>query len=66
MSKLENQKKLVEQLRIEAPLKREKLSVVCKELLSYIEDHKKEDPLVSGFSSQNDNPYKESGGCLVI
>ena len=66
MSNLAAQRKLVEQLRHEAAVDRKKVSQVCKDLISYCEAHQQGDVLVSGFSSQKDNPYKEKSGCLVI
>lgn len=66
MSNLAAQRKLVEQLRHEAAVERKKVSQVCKDLISYCEAHQQSDVLVSGFSSQKDNPFKEKSGCLVI
>lgn len=66
MSNLAAQRKLVEQLRQEAAIDRKKVSQVCKELISFCEAHQQSDVLVSGFTSQKENPFKEKSGCLVI
>ena len=66
MSNLSSQRKLVEQLRNEAAIDRKKVSQVCKELISFCEAHQQSDVLVSGFSSQKENPFKEKSGCLII
>jgi hypothetical protein len=66
MSNLSSQRKLIEQLRQEAKIDRKKVSQVCKELISYCEAYQQSDVLVSGFTSQKENPYKEKSGCMVI
>ena len=66
MSNLASQRKLVEQLRQEASIDRKKVSQVCKELISFCEAHQQSDVLVSGFTSQKENPFKEKSGCLII
>jgi len=58
MSNLAAQRKLVEQLRHEAAIDRKKVSQVCKELISFCEAHQQSDVLVSGFTSQKENPFK--------
>jgi guanine nucleotide-binding protein G(I)/G(S)/G(O) subunit gamma-12 len=66
MSNLSSQRKLVEQLRHEASIDRKRVSQVCKELLQYCEAHQQNDVLVLGFTSQKENPFKESSGCIVV
>ncbi|RNA31360.1 guanine nucleotide-binding subunit gamma-1 [Brachionus plicatilis] len=66
MSNLAAQRKLVEQLRNEAAIERKKVSQVCKELISFCEAHQTSDVLVSGFTSQKENPFKEKSGCIVV
>ena len=66
MSNLAAQRKLVEQLRHEAAIDRKKVSQVCKELISFCEAHQQSDVLVSGFTSQKENPFKEKSGCFII
>jgi hypothetical protein len=66
MSNIAAQRKFVEQLRHEAAIDRRKVSQVCKDLISFCEAHQASDVLVSGFTSQKENPYKEKSGCLVI
>jgi hypothetical protein len=66
MSNLAAQRKLVEQLRHEAAIDRKKVSQVCKELIAFCEAHQQSDVLVSGFTSQKENPFKEKSGCLIV
>lgn len=65
MSKVAEQKKMVEQLRKEAAVKPMLVSDAIKDLISYIEANQNSDVLAAGFTNQNENPYKEKSGCLV-
>ena len=65
MSKLAEQKKLIDQLRVEASANPIKVSVACKDLMDYIQSKQESDVLASGFTKQNENPYKEKAGCLI-
>lgn len=60
------QKKTVQQLRREAAVNRQKVSVVVKDLIAYCESHKKQDVLVHGFKSQKHNPFREETGCTFF
>jgi hypothetical protein len=60
------QKIIIEQLRKELQYEPIYTSIAIKELISYVETNQKYDVLASGFSSQNDNPYKEKNGCQLI
>lgn len=51
-------KALVEQLRREMEVNREKVSVVVHELIAYCESHKHHDVLINGFRSEY-NPFNE-------
>jgi guanine nucleotide-binding protein G(I)/G(S)/G(O) subunit gamma-12 len=66
MSNLSAQRKLIDQLRREASMDRKKVSQVCRELVQYCEAHQQTDALVSGFTSQKENPFKEKSSCLVV
>jgi len=59
-------KKTVQQLRREATVSRNKVSLSCKELISYCEANKKSDVLVHGFKTQKHNPFKEETGCSFL
>jgi hypothetical protein len=48
----------VEQLRIEASMKRERVSKTVEEMKAYCEQHHDEDYLVKGFKKKDANPYK--------
>jgi hypothetical protein len=65
-TKLEEQRKLTEQLRFEAHMDRKKVSKCCQELMEFCEAHQKADVLVSGFKSQKENPFQEKSGCYII
>ncbi|KAL3869130.1 hypothetical protein ACJMK2_041848 [Sinanodonta woodiana] len=49
---LQQQRKLVEQLRNEAAIPRVR--------------HADEDVLIKGFARPGDNPFKEKGGCAIL
>lgn len=59
-------KKTVQQLRREAAVSRQKVSVSSKDLISYCEANKKHDVLVHGFKSQKHNPFREETGCTFF
>jgi hypothetical protein len=65
-SKILEQKEIIEQLKMEVKIKREKLSFVIGDLISYCEKHQKEDALAFGFKSMKDNPFQEKSGCSII
>lgn len=61
-----NMKKTVQQLQREVSMKREKISVVGRELVEYCQEHAKNDVLVTGFKSQKQNPFAEQKGCNLL
>lgn len=66
MSSISQQKKIVEQLRVEASMNRKPVSQCVKDMIDFMEQNKDKDFLVSGFVSKKDNPFQEKGGCLVL
>lgn len=60
------QRRLCEQLREDAQRERTKVSIVCKDLIRYITDHQTNDPLVTGFQSPKDNPFRDKQQCLLL
>ncbi|KAF6776417.1 hypothetical protein AHF37_04324 [Paragonimus kellicotti] len=62
MSTLSQQRKLVEQLRQEANLNRRPVSECVRDMISFMEQNRDKDCLVSGFASKKDNPFQEKGG----
>ncbi|KAI3387661.1 hypothetical protein SNEBB_005265 [Seison nebaliae] len=66
MANVGNQRKLTEQLRQEAAIQRQKVSVVCRDIIDFCEAHQGTDVLVNGFASQKENPFKEKSGCVFI
>lgn len=65
-SNLQQQRSLVEQLRREASITREPISESCAKLLKYINEHESEDFLLTGFTSQKVNPFREKSSCTVL
>jgi hypothetical protein len=63
---LQAQRQLVEQLRIEAAVHRMTVSESVAEIMKFCQQRENEDVLMKGFAKQNDNPFKEKGGCAII
>lgn len=63
---LQAQRKLVEQLRSEAAIPRLPVSECVAEMVKFCEQHQENDVLLKGFAKQNDNPFKEKGGCNIL
>jgi hypothetical protein len=60
------QRRLCEHLREEVKRERIKVSIVCKDLVRYITDHQSNDPLVVGFQSPKDNPFRDKQQCSLV
>jgi hypothetical protein len=56
----------IEQLRREAAMERMPVSQTIAEMIQYIQEHEKEDSLVSGFPNKKDNPFKTSSICSIL
>ena len=65
MNKIQQQQKILEQLRTEASVERRLVSECLTDILSYCQKHQEKDVLVRGFSSQGDNPFKDKGLCTI-
>lgn len=63
---LQQQRKLVEQLRQEAAISRLRVSECIKEIMKYCEQHADTDVLITGFPRPGDNPFKEKGNCSIL
>ena len=63
---LDAQKKLNILFRADALMHRKKVSETLPGLVEYIVSHQTDDPLVTGFSSSLQNPYKEKSACDLI
>ncbi|CAG2164702.1 unnamed protein product [Oppiella nova] len=66
MSSLQQQRRVVEQLRKESQLKRMNVSTAIEDLKKYISDHENDDYLLVGFHSQKANPFREKSSCSVL
>lgn len=59
------QRKLVEQLRIECSITRMPLSQTIKAIVAYTEQGKENDPFLCGIDKK-ENPFMEKGGCAIL
>ncbi|CAM5998953.1 unnamed protein product [Sphagnum balticum] len=66
MSTLQQQRKVVEQLRREAAIKRMSVSAAIEDLKKYMIDHENDDYLLVGFHSQKANPFREKSSCILL
>ncbi|PVD23738.1 hypothetical protein C0Q70_17011 [Pomacea canaliculata] len=63
---LQQQRRLIEQLRCEAQITRMRVSQCIDDLVKYCEAHIDDDYLIRGFSKPSENPFKEKGGCSIL
>ncbi|XP_013075223.1 guanine nucleotide-binding protein subunit gamma-1-like [Biomphalaria glabrata] len=63
---LQQQRRLIEQLRCEAQITRFRVSQCIDDLQKYCDSHIEEDYLISGFSKPSENPFKEKGSCAIL
>jgi len=63
---LQQQRRLIEQLRCEAQITRMRVSQCIDDLVKYCEDNIDDDFLIRGFSKPSENPFKEKGGCSIL
>ncbi|CAD5125235.1 unnamed protein product [Dimorphilus gyrociliatus] len=66
MSNVQQQKKMVEQLRLECSMERKAVSQCVKDMIHFMEENNNKDFLVIGFANKKDNPYQEKSGCSVL
>lgn len=66
MSTLNQQRKVVEQLRLEAGIHRRPVSECIRDMIGFIDQYRDKDCLVNGFASKKDNPFQEKGGCQLL
>jgi hypothetical protein len=65
MSSIAQQKRLVEQLRVERNVQRMPLSRSLKDLISFTEQNKDLDPLIVGIDKKA-NPFLEKSSCSIL
>ncbi|KAK6188309.1 hypothetical protein SNE40_004510 [Patella caerulea] len=63
---LQQQRRLIEQLRCEAQITRMRVSQCIEDLVKYCDNWAEEDVLIKGFPKPSDNPFKEKGGCAIL
>jgi hypothetical protein len=66
MSAVQQQRKVIEQLRREAQVRRVNVSQAVDDLKKYVHDHENDDFLLVGFHSQKANPFREKGNCSIL
>jgi hypothetical protein len=67
MSTTGTKQKLIEQLRTEANIPRIKVSIACKDLIKYCQDHESGDVLyITWEKFPIENPYKEKQVCVTL
>ncbi|GFY62198.1 guanine nucleotide-binding protein subunit gamma [Trichonephila inaurata madagascariensis] len=66
MSSIQQRRKVVEQLRREASIKRINVSVAVEDLKKYVQEHESEDYILVGFHSQKANPFREKNSCSIL
>ncbi|XP_046584561.1 guanine nucleotide-binding protein G(I)/G(S)/G(O) subunit gamma-7-like [Haliotis rubra] len=63
---LQQQRRLIDQLRCEAQITRMRVSQCIEDLVKYCDSHTEDDVLIKGFCKPSDNPFKEKGGCTIL
>ncbi|KAJ8398724.1 hypothetical protein AAFF_G00419210 [Aldrovandia affinis] len=56
---------VVEQLRVEASMKRIKISIAVAQLVQYCQEHSRSDPLLTGIATSA-NPFKDKKTCMLL
>lgn len=63
---VQQQRIINEQLRREAEIPRIRVSETVGILMKYMADHENDDCLLTGFTSQKLNPFREKSSCSVL
>ncbi|KAF4521420.1 hypothetical protein B566_EDAN010577 [Ephemera danica] len=66
ISTVQQQRRVTEQLRREAAVKRMPVSQAVNDIIKYINEHQQDDCLLVGFSSQKANPFREKSSCILL
>ena len=61
--KLQQQRLMVDQLRVEASIKRIKVSQAIEDIKKYVIEKQNEDILLTGFNNVKQNPYYKKSSC---
>ncbi|KAJ8270918.1 hypothetical protein GJAV_G00120730 [Gymnothorax javanicus] len=64
-SSLSQERRTVQQLRVEASMERIKVSKASADLMHYCGEHAKYDPLLMGIPA-SDNPFKDKKPCTIL
>jgi hypothetical protein len=65
MSSIQQQKKLVEQLRVECEIRRMPVSQTVNEMIQFTNQYKDEDALIVGIDKKQ-NPFSEKTSCTIL
>lgn len=65
-SNIAQQRKQVEQLRIEAQVQRSPVSQSIRKMVEYCNSNMTRDVLITGFPAGKDNPFKEKNSCVIL
>ncbi|XP_030375476.1 guanine nucleotide-binding protein subunit gamma-1 [Scaptodrosophila lebanonensis] len=63
---LQQQRTINEQLRREVGIPRIQVSEASMLLMQYVMEHESDDCLLSGFTSQKVNPFREKSSCNIL
>ncbi|XP_055855664.1 guanine nucleotide-binding protein subunit gamma-1-like [Episyrphus balteatus] len=63
---LQQQRAINEQLQREADIPRMSVSEASSLMIKYVSEHENEDCLLSGFSNQKVNPFREKSSCGIL
>ena len=62
---ISQQKKFVEQLRVECNVNRITMSESIKDIITFTDQHKDQDPLIIGIDKKQ-NPFFEKTSCTIL
>ncbi|XP_065369289.1 guanine nucleotide-binding protein subunit gamma-1-like [Calliphora vicina] len=63
---IQQQRLINEQLRREVEISRARVSESSMLMIKYMSEHENEDCLLTGFTSQKLNPFREKSSCSVL
>jgi len=66
MTSVSEQKKFVDQLRLEYSVQRKPVSECVKDMMDFMNNNLEKDILLNGFPNKKDNPFMEKGGCTIF
>ena len=55
-----------DQLKLEVNVKPILVSHAIQDLISFMEENRHDDKILSGFANKKENPYEDKGGCIIM